>query len=302
FLANWFRDAGLKVGLLSRGYKSLTHDTNPKRERGAEDRSPSLTLRVSDANDEKLLLDQFCPGVPHWQNPDRCASAKQAVGEGGCELLILDDGFQHRGLHRDLDIVLIDALNPWGYGHCLPRGLLREPVRAIGRADLVLMTRADLATTDELTAIRTVLARHQHVGSVIDVSFQPTALINSAVQTRPLTDLAGQRCLGFCGVGNPESFEQTLRRLGADVVEFHAFPDHHHYSDGDLALLAERAATTSANWLLTTRKDLVKLPSMDIGCRPLWAVDIGTQILRGAHLLEHRMWMVLESARRGGHD
>ena len=271
FLANWFRDAGVTVGLLSRGYKSLD----------------------SLANDEKLVLDQLCPGVPQWLNPDRILSAKRAVVEG-CNLLILDDAFQHRRVHRDLDIVLIDATNPWGYGHCLPRGLLREPIANIERADLVVVTRTDQVSAEELTAIRTELVRHNQVGSVIEVAFTPSQLINSAGQAKPLSELSGRRVFGFCGIGNPESFEWTLWQLGSEVVGFESFPDHHHFTSDDLARLAEQAKVTTADLLLTTHKDLVKIHDTELGGRPLWAVQIGTEIVRGAPMLEARLWSILE--------
>ena len=279
FLANWFRDAGVNVGLLSRGYRALN----------AADEST--------ANDEKLVLDQLCPGVPHWLNADRVDSARRAVGEAKCELLILDDGFQHRRLHRDLDIVLIDALNPWGYGYCLPRGLLREPVHAIQRAGMAFITRADAVSADDLTAIRTELVKHDHVGTVVEVSFRPTVLINSEGETRPLSEIADRRCFGFCGVGNPNSFEQTLRSLGADVVAFQTFPDHHHFTSDDCRQLAERVAATSADMLLVTQKDLVKLRLAEIGGWPLWAVSIGVEILRGSQILDQMLWSILERVR-----
>ena len=293
FLANWFRDAGAQVGLLSRGYKSLTSDTNPKRERGGEDHSPSLTLRVGEVNDEKLVLDQLCPGVPHWLNADRIDSAKRAVIDG-CTLLILDDAFQHRRIHRDLDIVLIDATNPWGYGHCLPRGMLREPIANIERADLVIVTRTDQVSAEELTAIRTVLVRHNQIGSLVEVSFRPTQLLNSAGESKPLDELSGQRVFGFCGIGNPASFEQTLRQLGSEVVGVVSFPDHHHFTADDLVRLGEQATAANADLLLTTHKDLVKIEETQLHGRPLWAVQIGTEIVRGAPVLEARLWSILE--------
>jgi tetraacyldisaccharide 4'-kinase len=271
FLANWFRDAGTKVGLLSRGYKSLD----------------------SQVNDEKLVLDQLCPGVPQWLNPDRILSAKRAVVHG-CNLLILDDAFQHRRVHRDLDIVLIDATNPWGYGHCLPRGLLREPIANVERADLVVITRADQVSAEELTAIRTELVRHNQVGTVVEVSFRPSQLINCASGTKPLAELAAQRVFGFCGIGNPESFERTLRQLGVQIAGFESFPDHHHFTAEELARLGERATSSNAEVLLTTHKDLVKIHETELGGRPLWAVQIGTEIVRGAQILEARLWSILE--------
>ena len=271
FLANWFRDAGAKVGLLSRGYKSLD----------------------SSSNDEKLVLDQLCPGVPQWLNPDRILSAKRAVVDG-CNLLVLDDAFQHRRVHRDLDIVLVDATNPWGYGHCLPRGLLREPIANIERADLVIVTRTDQVSVEELTAIRAGLVRRNHIGTVIEVSFRPSQLINSVGETKFLSELAGQRVFGFCGIGNPESFERTLCQLGSEVVGFESFSDHHHFTPDDLARLGENAKSANADVLLTTHKDLVKIRDTELSGRPVWAVQIGTEIIRGAPMLEARLWSILE--------
>lgn len=271
FLANWFRDAGARVGLLSRGYKSLD----------------------SSSNDEKLVLDQLCPGVPQWLNPDRILSAKRAVVDG-CNLLILDDAFQHRRVHRDLDIVLVDATNPWGYGYCLPRGLLREPIANIERADLVIVTRTDQVSAEELTAIRAELVRRNHIGTVIEVSFRPSQLINSAGQPKPLAELVGQRVFGFCGIGNPDSFERTLRQLGLEVVGFESFPDHHHFTPDDFTRLGEQATSANARVLLTTHKDLVKIRDTELRGCPLWGVQIGTEIVRGAPMLESRLWSILE--------
>lgn len=295
FLANWFRDAGVQVGLLSRGYKSLTPTTSKRQRRaGGNGDSASLARRTDEVNDEKLVLEQLCPGVPQWLNPDRILSAKRAV-VGGCNLLILDDAFQHRRVYRDLDIVLIDATNPWGYGHCLPRGLLREPIANIERADLVVVTRIDQVSAEALTSIRTELVRHNQIGSVIEVSFRPSQLLDSAGRTKPLADISGQRVFGFCGVGNPESFERTLSQMGSNVVGFESFPDHHHFTPDDFARLADQANSAKADLLLTTHKDLVKIPVTELGGRPVWAVQIGAEIVRGAPMLEARLWSILGS-------
>ena len=119
WLANWFHDNEVRVTILSRGYRSVS----------------------GDVNDEKMVLDQLCPDVPHVQNPNRVEAAITARRDHAAQLLILDDGYQHRRLSRDLDIVLIDAINPWGYGALLPRGLLREPMektsKRVGRSGLI---------------------------------------------------------------------------------------------------------------------------------------------------------------------
>jgi tetraacyldisaccharide 4'-kinase len=127
YLANWFGGRSMKVVLLSRGYRALE----------------------GEVNDEKLVLDQQCPGVPHLQHPDRVRSARVACREHGAQVIILDDGFQHRRLHRDLNIVLVDALNPWGYGHLLPRGLMREPRSALRRALIGTCHDDDIGSSDQ---------------------------------------------------------------------------------------------------------------------------------------------------------
>jgi tetraacyldisaccharide 4'-kinase len=266
FLAGWFGQRNVRVCLISRGYGALD---------GA-------------ANDEKLVLDSLCPGVPHVQHPDRVASARTAVEQHGAEVLILDDGFQHRRLGRDLDIVLVDALNPWGYGHLLPRGLLREPLSGIERADLVVLTRADLCEAGEKQRIRARLAAIRGTGECVEVAFPPSGLINAGGQMLPLESLASRPLAAFCGIGNPEGFRHTLRQAGADLRDdaFRAFRDHHHYTLADLDEVGALARRSSAALVVTTLKDLVKIDRVELGGVPLRAVMIGTRILEGVPLLE----------------
>lgn len=266
WLANWLSQAGRAPGLLSRGYRSLD---------GA-------------ANDEKLVLDRLCPGVPHVQQQDRVTAAARLVSEYRCDTLILDDGFQHRRLHRDLDLVLVDALQSWGYGHLLPHGLLREPLSELRRADLVLLTRADCATDEQRAEIRRELKRRRGTDDCVEVAFVPQRLLGVDGSPRSLSDLAGCRLFGFCGIGNPRGFRQTLERLGA-VCELETFPDHHHYSAGELSALSRTARDASADRVLTTLKDLVKIAPEAWTGPPLFAVDIGVEFLSGRELLESRL-------------
>ena len=292
WLANWFRERGVKVALLSRGYRSL----EPTASRGVHPPGTIESLpddasdaggdepRRSPANDEKLVLDRLCPGIPHVQQPDRVAGAKIAVEQHAAQLLILDDGFQHRRLRRDLDIVLIDALNPFGYGRLLPRGLLREPLSGLRRADVIVLTRADQCTRAEKESILATIRRFVPQCDVAEVAFRPTGLVNSAGETCRLESLHGQPVVAFCGIGNPESFRRTLS--GCDVRGFRAFPDHHHYSPADLDELGQLAETTGSSAFVATLKDLVKIDRPDLNGRPLWAVQIGAEFIRGAVALE----------------
>lgn len=262
WIVNRLRDTGCRPAILSRGYRSLD----------------------GSANDEKLLLDRLCPGVPHVQNPDRVAGAREATG-GGSEVLVLDDGFQHRRLRRDVDVVLIDALNPWGYGHLLPRGLLREPKQGLRRASMVLITRADLIEAPALDDLRRKVARYTSA-PILDSAFRPTSLVEATGTTTPLTDLRNRGVLAFCGIGNPEGFRCTLAALNARLgaASLLTFPDHHHYTAADLARIAARARTAGAQLLVTTEKDLVKLPAM-IGGLPVRAVRIGLHIYADVSVL-----------------
>lgn len=270
WLANWFETRGVKAGLLSRGYRALAEG----------------------ANDERLVLDRLCPGVPHVQNADRVAGAKDAVREHGCEVLILDDGFQHRRLARDLDIVLIDALNPWGYGHLLPRGLLREPLSALRRADLIFLTRADQCSREQRSAILTRLQSVRGNADCVEIGFPAGGLVNHSGAAADLTALSGKRVLAFCGIGNPDGFRQTMRGAGLDA-ELRAFPDHHHYGEVDLRDLERAARESEAVACVTTQKDLVKIRQDSLAGVPLWAVQIEASVLNGNELLERWLGRVL---------
>ena len=279
YIAQWFRDREIRVAFLSRGY-------------GAD---PGAV------NDEALVLNQLCPDVPHLQNPDRVASARIAIEELESQLLILDDGFQHRRLARDLDIVLIDASNPWGYGHWLPRGLLRESLAALKRADLIVVTRVDGATPEQLAAIHQRLARVRGTADCVDTSFPARRLVNSAGET---ADWAGVVAHGnvaaFCGIGNPHAFRQLLARQGISLDEqrFRTYPDHHRYTRDDVTDLRAWADERHSPVLLTTQKDLVKLDVPRLNQSPLWAVEIGTEIHAGKELLERRLTELVERVPR----
>ena len=293
WLAGWLGEQGRVPGLLSRGYRSLGVEPRGKTEDGQAGGLPYVV-----GNDEKLVLDRLCPGVPHLQQQDRVVSARRLVDESHCDALILDDGFQHRRLHRDLDIVLIDALQPWGYGHVLPRGLLREPLVGLKRADVVVVTRADQASSEQRCAVLDQLARVRGTDAAVQVAFVPQRLIAlsaGASHEMPLTMEAvrGQRSFAFCGLGNPQGFARTVASL-VDVGRFDSgllrvFPDHHHYTERDLAEVASAAQATRAEIVLTTMKDIVKLrPEMWDG-PPLYAIEIGVEFLAERELLEDRL-------------
>jgi tetraacyldisaccharide 4'-kinase len=252
YVAGFYRQHHLRVAILSRGYGS-----------------------TAGRNDEALVLEENLPDVPHLQGADRVALAAMAVEELESEVLVLDDGFQHRRLARDLDLVLVDATEPWGYGHVFPRGMLREPQRGLCRAGLVLLTRCDQIDGPRRAELRDTVARLAPGVPVAETSHGPVALVNSEQRTAPVQDVAERPVAAFCGIGNPEAFRRTLIVLGARVGAFRTFSDHHAYSRADVEDLSIWARQQAEGcMMLTTQKDLVKLGLNRLGGRELWAVRI----------------------------
>lgn len=264
-IANRLTSQGISTGLLSRGYRSLD----------------------SGENDEKLVLDRLCPGIPHWQNPDRVAGAAQAKNEQpDLQALVLDDAFQHRRIIRDLDIVLIDATNPWGYGYLLPRGLLREAKSGLKRADLIVITRADQVET---SALETLKAETQSIvpeTPLIVSRFAPTGWLTLDSEKLPLEEFQSRPAIACCGIGNPEGFRKSLSSVSCHVKELQAYPDHHHYEQRDFEQLANIAANHDAGVLVMTLKDLVKFPPEALPGITIAALLIEWEILEGADSLE----------------
>lgn len=259
WIARWFRERGVRVSIVSRGY-------------GAEDGS---------RNDEALELEQKLPDVPHLQNVDRVVGASTAIEEFESQVVLLDDGFQHRRLQRDLDIVLLDALEPLGFGHVVPRGTLREPLSGLSRASAVVLSRADLVDESERLRVRGIVTQHAPQAAWCEVRHAPRMLLNSFGTEAELSSLAGKRVVGFCGLGNPAGFRRTLQGLGCTLVEFREFPDHHNYTRADIDALAQLAASSGAEALVCTHKDLVKVRLDALAGKPLWAVVVGLEFLAG---------------------
>jgi tetraacyldisaccharide 4'-kinase len=264
YVARFYRQLGLQVALLSRGYGSEVG-----------------------RNDEALVLEENLPDVPHLQGADRVALADTAVEELESEILVLDDGFQHRRLHRELDIVLIDATCPWGYGSVLPRGLLREPIGGLKRAHAVIVTRCDLVAPDEVQAIRATVERVKPGLPIALSTHRPAQWRNASEQVATLEALKDRPIAGFCGIGNPDAFRQTLMKLGLNVVGWRTYPDHHAYSRDDIEALRSWARQLPADCVLvTTQKDLVKIRVDHLGDRELWALAIQMQMTSGQDALE----------------
>ncbi len=265
YLARQLRRRGVRVTVISRGYKS-----------------PEGSV-----NDEALELERLLPDVPHLQNPDRVQAAQVAIEELEAQVLLLDDGFQHRHLARDLDVVLLDALCPFGHGHLLPRGLLREPLSSLRRAHAVVLSRCDLVEPEQIRAIRRQVEQVAPGLVWAQARHRPRELRAASSRRESLETLRDVPVAAFCGIGNPQGFRLTLQRLGCRLVGFRTFPDHHLYQREDVESLAAWAARSGAQAVLCTGKDLVKLGVDRLGQLPLWAVQIELELLEGeAELLQ----------------
>lgn len=271
WIARWYRQRNVRTALVSRGY-------------GA---------KAGQANDEALELEQKLPDVPHVQNRDRVAGARLAIEEFESQLILLDDGFQHRRLARDLDIVVLDAMEPFGCEHVFPRGLLREPLTGLRRADVLVLSRADLVTAEGRAEIRQRAQCFAPQATWVEARHAPRVWRSASGDERPLDYLAGKRVVAFCGIGNPEGFRRTLDAAGVDIVGFREFADHFAYQRSDIESLTSWAAASNAEAVVTTHKDLVKVDVERLGGKPLWALVVGLELLAGEAELTARLSAVL---------
>jgi len=265
FLAKLFQQRGIRMTIVSRGYRSA----------------------ADDRNDEAKELSEKLPAVSHIQNPDRLAAAHQAIEKCNAQVIVLDDGFQHRRLARDLDVVLIDALEPFGFGRVFPRGMLREPVEGLKRAQVVGLSRANLISTNQRAAIRQRVQKVSPDACWIELAHSPREL-KGRTSRRNFSDLKGRRILAFCGIGNPVGFRSTLESCGAIIVGFREFPDHHAFSRDDVEALRTWAKENDSDMVVCTHKDLVKLDIDDLAEMPLFALLVELKLLKGrSQFIEH---------------
>jgi tetraacyldisaccharide 4'-kinase len=254
YVARTLASHGKKVCILTRGY-------------GRKD--PHLQVIVSDgygvlaspseAGDEPYLLATKLTGrAAVISSADRIAAGQEAIKDFGTDVFVLDDGFQHLRIARDLNIVCIDATNPWGGGRLLPYGRLRESLDGLKRADCVVLTRCD--QVENVEALRDEVSQLTGGRPIFESRMRPLRVVS--LKNGPATVALPGRVGAFCAVGNPSSFFESLARLGYELGLERAFADHHAYSQSDVDELNQLAQQTGANELITTAKDAVKLKGM----------------------------------------
>ncbi len=237
-LANRLHRQGKRPAVLLRGYKAA--DTN---------HSDEATLLAESLGDTAVVE----PGA------DRVAAAKRVLAnDPNIDVFLLDDGFQHRRVKRNLDLVLIDATQPFGHGRLLPRGLLREPLTALRRANAVMITRADLISPDQLAKLDQRIEQLTGRPPTAHTAQRWSRFVDLQGNTAELPALSHTRVVSACGIGNPDAFERTLHKHTGDVTHAHRFEDHHHYTRADLDAIFQRAKDHAAAAVVTTHKDAVK--------------------------------------------
>jgi tetraacyldisaccharide 4'-kinase len=323
-IAKLLKNSGYHPAVLSRGYAGK----NEKQVNVVSDGS-RIFGNPDDTGDEPFLIAASA-GVPMLTGADRFAAGSQAVAQMGADVLVLDDAFQHRGLHRDLNILLLDAERPFGNGCLLPRGSLREPRGALKRADMIVLTRSgdggeksplEEELENEFPDIP-VFRAGRRPKAVIPLSSPPfisapstavkptstaapspdaTVVLSQSkddsrgssstlnqektVETlrqdqsdnegvSPPDFIRGKRVCAFAGIANPDSFRKTVESLGAEVVVFYSFPDHHHYTRAEIEAVRQSAQELRAEITLTTEKDGVKLPGLDLPLADIYALKI----------------------------
>lgn len=250
------RRLGARVAIISRGY-------------GAGE---------SGVNDEALEMAQRLPDVPHVQHVDRVEAARIAVEELAAEVLVMDDGFQHRRLHRDLDLVVIDATCPFGFGYLLPRGYLREPISSLSRADAVILTRTDQVDRQTLDSIGKRVCQHIGDRPLLQTTHQPAFVHIDRGGTHPIDFLRDRTLALVSAIGNPDAFERTVRDCGSRIIGHEKLPDHDPYQRETRRRLTNRITelrrTETIDLVLCTHKDAVKLGTDQIGGVPLGHLQI----------------------------
>ncbi|MBI5968081.1 MAG: tetraacyldisaccharide 4'-kinase [Deltaproteobacteria bacterium] len=267
-LSEMLRAREYRVAILSRGYKGKFQGPF-----GLVSDGEQILMNWLQAGDEPYLLAEKLKGVPVVIGKERWLSGKYAIEQFQAEVAILDDGFQHLPLKRNLDLVLIDSSSPFGNGYLFPRGVLREPLKQIRRADAIILTKVGQSGNN--IKLKENLANILDGRPIFQVDYAPTEIRVWGEKTPlPPEHLKGKKVLAFSGVAKPESFWQSLLNLGAVIVGTKTFPDHHRYGQKDVEKLWEKGAALKVDALVTTEKDLVRMEGFPPGLIPLWALSI----------------------------
>ena len=290
--ARTLSEKGRKVAILSRGYRSKKRSflfRLMQRFRSQKIELPpkvvsdghNLLLESDYAGDEPYMLASNLRKVAVLVDKDRVKSGLYAVEQYQSDVIILDDGFQYLMLKPHINIVLVDSTDPFGNGNTLPRGILREPIKNIRRADYIFLTKSD--GSHKLRHLKNFLRRHTRRAEIIECCHKPKHLVKmfSSGEVEPLEKLKGAKVAALSAIAKPESFERFLVQLGAELVLKDHYADHHRYTQQEIIDFINQAKAAGAEFIVTTEKDGVRIPKVDRCDVPLSYLRIEIDILSG---------------------
>ena len=251
-LAQMLQSQGFRPAILSRGYggkntKQVSIISNGK----------SVLLDSKTSGDEPFLMAKSLNNIPIIVGPKRIKTGRVAISQFGANVLICDDAMQHRQIFRDIDLVLLDSQNPFGNGHVLPRGKLREPIAGLKRASAFLLTRTD--ETNEAGNINSKLAQLGNIPIFTSIHKLQNVIKGDYSDIWPISKLSGKKVCAFCGIAKPDSFQKSLLAAGANILSWDTFPDHHSYSRDELDTIKSKFSNHKADIIITTQKDGMRL-------------------------------------------
>jgi len=275
-LAEGLRDRGISVAILSRGYKG-------KRGSGQiVSDGKTIYLSSEEAGDEPYLMATRLRNTPVLIGKDRFTNGKMALQRFGNQGILLDDGFQHLQLHRDLNILLVDSTIGFGDHHLLPRGILREPLAHLRRADLFVLTKVE--HPEACQPLESLIRKIHPSAPVFHSCYEATGFIGPHGEWEDLPCLQGKKVLALSGIANPSSFLSLLKKCGMKVIKEAIFPDHYRYSPKDIVAIEEEGKGVDS--IVTTEKDLVRLADLKTGRLPIRALRIEMRIWEEVFLQE----------------
>jgi len=267
-IAKGLMNRGIHAAILSRGYKGKK-TADPVVSDGK-----TVFLSSEESGDEPFLMAQVCKEIPVLVGKDRIRNGRLALQRFGVKGLLLDDGYQHLPLHRDINILLVDSHIGFGDHHLLPRGILREPLSHLRRADLFVLTKVeDLETCQSLEE---KIHKIHPTSPVFHSHYEPVSLVDPQEEQEEVHTLKGKRILALSGIAHSDYFSSMLRKCGMKIVREAIFPDHHLYTTKDLSSIKEK--NKRVDCIVTTEKDMVKLRQLPIGDLPLRALRIEVKI------------------------
>lgn len=278
-VARIFKNEGLRPAVISRGYGGTLEGRVAVVSDGE-----TVKLSAREAGDEPLLHAKrlLSLGVPVIIGANRLKAAREAVKNLKVSALVMDDGFGHLRLKRDINVLIVDATRPFGNGFCLPRGILREPLLALSRADIFVLTRTRGLGKDYLVQLRSRLGSYNPKAPVLTASHFPDHLENPVTgESHPLKWLKGKKVVAFAGIGNPEAFFSDISVLGGTIVEQVSFPDHHDFSQADIDRLVKFGRLTRADALVTTQKDMQRVEAFLPLDTPVVSLNINMKFEEG---------------------